>query len=128
VAAVVALVLAAAACRDGGDPSTVESPRGSTSPQPVSTATAPGPVVQIRFANGTLTTSHRELQVGTGTQVTLAVATDRADELVVSGMDVRAQLTPGPARNVVFVPGRVGTYQVVLIRSGRQVMTLRVTG
>jgi hypothetical protein len=73
--------------------------------------------LDITVADGTVTGGGR-IDVALGTEVTVRVVSDSADEVHVHGYDLLAELTPGVPAEITFVAELPGVWEVELENAG----------
>jgi len=83
-------------------------------------------LINVGIANGVVTGASGPVAVAQNTPVRLTVLSDTAETLLVSGYELRAQLTVGEPVQLAFIADRTGRYEVVLEESGTVLTTLQV--
>jgi hypothetical protein len=83
-------------------------------------------LINVGIANGVVTGASGPVAIAQNTPVRLTVLSDTAETLLVSGYELRAQLTVGEPVQLAFIADRTGRYEVVLEESGTVLTTLQV--
>ena len=134
LAVLVPPLLAIAGC-SGSDPSTIEGPiPGGSGPGlptslPTNLSTPPttsGQLVEVRYANGSVTPRGLTAKVKLGAKVHLVVHADVTDEVHVHGYDLHADVTNGVA-TIDFTADVPGLFEVELESKGYTLLHLQVS-
>ena len=132
--ALTAVLVAPAACFDGGDgatgPSaTVPASTATDAAPPGSTATtAPDAVrlIEVTYAGNQVAGGPQRATVRLGEKVRIRVTSDVADEVHVHTYDVRAAVAPGQPAQLDLVASIPGRHEVELEAKHRQLLVLEV--
>lgn len=125
------LALPLAACGDGGDPQPsgprplVAEPDTPSVASGVADPTAPR-IVSIVVSGNELTGDTGVVELARNVPVRLVVISDRADTVVVQGLDVTALATAEVPVQLDFLASRAGEFPVVLDGTGLELTRLRV--
>lgn len=84
-------------------------------------------LLNFDVTNGQVTGAGSVVALRLGTQVRLTVLADTTDVLLVSGYELRAQLTVANPVQLTFTVDRAGSFEVVLERTGTVVTRLEVS-
>ena len=114
---------AGAAGGSGGSTSTTVS--GPTSTAAPSGTDADG-VIELRIVGGQVEGGARREKVAVGSEVTLRVTSDVADEVHVHTYDLTVKLVPGQTSELTFLARIPGIHEVELEERGRKVLDLEV--
>jgi hypothetical protein len=124
---VLACVLSGCAGTDPG--AAAETGTTSTSAGPPSDSaprSAAGQRMEVQISGGQVSGDTGRVPVATGTEVTLAVTSDVADEVHVHGYDLEAELAPGAPAELTFPATVPGVFEVELHEAGTVLLTLQV--
>ena len=136
-ALVLLLPLAACAGTDASDDAAGTTASGSAAPAGASateeTPQADGPSVEtaqrieVEVAGGQVAGDTGRVPVAVGTQVTLVVTSDAADDVHVHGYDLTADLAPGTPAEISFDATIPGVFEVELHEAGTALLALQVS-
>ena len=140
-ASAVALVLPLAACAgtDASDddtaatstssPTTSSAPASATeeTPEDAAPPADAGQRIELRVAGGQVSGDTGRVPVAVGTQVTLVITSDAADEVHVHGYDLTAVLAPATPSEISFIATIPGVFEVELHEAGTALLALQVS-
>lgn len=126
---------APATANPSSTPSVLASPSnsessGSASPQPSTAApsrAAADVTVEIRIADGKITTGIRNVKVDSGQSVLIRGVSDVADSLHVHGYDQSLDLEPGKPAELIFTADVAGVFEIETHETAKLVAKLTVT-
>ena len=99
----------------------------ATSAPPVAGGDDPGDgVIELTITGGNVVGGVRRETVKQGSQVTLRVTSDVADELHVHTYDLKVELVPGRSADLTFLAKVPGVFEVELEGRGKKVLELEV--
>ena len=107
---------------------TPESSSSSITAPPTDAAsrTGEGMRIEVRIAGGQVSGDTGRVPVAVGTQVTLAITSDAADQAHLHGYDIEQELTPGEPAEMAFDATIPGVFEVELHEAGTVLLTLQV--
>jgi plastocyanin len=132
----VLLPLAAALALTGCAGKEPDAAAGTTSSAAESSATEPsdeaprsaaGQQIQVQIAGGQVTGDTGRVPVAVGTEVTLTITSDVADEVHLHGYDLEAELTPGTPAEITVDATLPGVFEVELHEAGTVLLTIQVS-
>jgi plastocyanin len=140
-ASALAVVLPLAACAgtdpsdDGGAVTSASSSTSSSAPEVTSEETpedaAPpaeaGQRIEVQVTGGQVSGDTGRVPVAVGTEVTLVITSDAADEVHVHGYDLTADLAPGTPAEIPFTATIPGVFEVELHEAGTALLALQVS-
>jgi plastocyanin len=138
-ALVLLLPLAACAGTDASGDAAGATASGSSAPAGVSASAteetpkdaAPraeaGQRIAVEIAGGQVSGDTGRVPVAVGTQVTLVITSDVADEVHVHGYDLSADLAPGTPAEITFTATIPGVFEVELHEAGTALLALQVS-
>jgi glucose/arabinose dehydrogenase len=108
-----------------------EAPTEATTEVPTEPATEPateaaGERIEVEFAGGEVVGGLERVPVALGSEVTISVTADVADELHLHGYDLFVDLSPGVAGEITFVAEIPGVFEAELEAAGIPVVELEV--
>jgi plastocyanin len=108
---------------------TSESSGSSSAAPPTDAAsrTAQGQRIEVQVAGDQVTGDTGRVTVAAGTQVTLVITSDVADEAHLHGYDIEKELTPGEPAEMTFDATIPGVFEVELHEAGTVLLTLQVS-
>jgi hypothetical protein len=83
--------------------------------------------IEVRIAGGQVSGDTGRVPVAVGTQVTLAITSDAADQAHLHGYDIEQELTPGEPAEMAFDATIPGVFEVELHEAGTVLLTLQVS-
>lgn len=93
--------------------------------------TAPTPTARethlVEVRDGEVVAGFRHIAVNLGEAVELTVTSDQEDVVVIEGYDIRVQLGADRAAAVQFRATELGTFEIMLERTGLKIGDLTVT-
>ena len=113
----------------GGDETTTTAAGSGTPTSAASPAGGDEPgdgVIELTIAGGNVEGGVRREQVKQGSQVTLRVTSDVADELHVHTYDLKLDLVPGQSSDLTFLAKVPGVFEVELEDRHKKVLELEV--
>jgi hypothetical protein len=125
------LALALVGCGGGPDPEpsgdrpVLAQPDNPSVASGVADPTAPR-IVNVVATDGTLTGDTGVVQLKRNVPVRLSIISDKADTIVVQGLDITALATAEVPVQLDFIADRAGEFPVVLEESGLELTRLRV--
>jgi hypothetical protein len=124
----IAALTGCAGTDSAASPSTASTSSAAAGPATASTAptTASGQRIEVTVTGGQVSGDTGRVPVPAGTQVTLAVTSDVADEVHVHGYDLTAGLTPGEPAELAFTATIPGVFEVELHDAGTVLLSLQV--
>jgi hypothetical protein len=132
-ACLLALVVGLAGCAGTEAPAASDSSGSTTSAEPAGTSPADaapssgaGRRIEVRVAGGRVSGDTGRVPVATGTQVTLVITSDVADEAHLHGYDLQAELVPGEPAELDFDATIPGVFEVELHETGTVLLSLQV--
>ena len=142
-ALVLLLPLAACAGTDASDDAAGTTASGSSAPAGESASATPdapggtpaeaapsaetGQRIEVEVAGGQVSGDTGRVPVAVGTQVTLVITSDAADEVHVHGYDLTAELAPGTPAEISFAATIPGVFEVELHEAGTALLALQVS-
>jgi heme/copper-type cytochrome/quinol oxidase subunit 2 len=126
LAAVVVLTGCAGTEPDAQAGSTAGSTSGARSSD-AAPRSASGQRIEVRVAGGQVSGDTGRVPVPAGTEVTLSITSDVADQVHVHGYDLEAELTPGTPAELTFDATIPGVFEVELHEAGTVLLTLQVS-
>ena len=96
-------------------------------PQDAAPSAEAGQRVAVEVAGGQVTGDTGRVPVAVGTQVTLVITSDVADEVHVHGYDLTADLAPGTPAEITFAATIPGVFEVELHEAGTALLALQVS-
>jgi hypothetical protein len=112
-----------------------QAPTEATTEVPTDAATEPatepateaaGERIEVEFAGGEVVGGLERVPVALGSEVTISVTADVADELHLHGYDLFVDLSPGVAGEITFVAEIPGVFEAELEAAGIPVVELEV--
>ncbi|RBY75561.1 hypothetical protein DQ239_15855 [Blastococcus sp. TF02-09] len=103
-----------------GASATPDAPQESAPPEEA------GQRIEVSVAGGQVSGDTGRVPVTAGTQVTLVITGDAADEVHVHGYDLTADLVPGTPAELSFAATIPGVFEVELHEAGTALLTLQV--
>jgi hypothetical protein len=88
---------------------------------------AAGQQIQVQVAGGQVSGDTGRVPVALGTEVTLSITSDAADQVHLHGYDLEAQLTPGTPAEITFDATLPGVFEVELHEAGTVLLTIQVS-
>jgi heme/copper-type cytochrome/quinol oxidase subunit 2 len=82
--------------------------------------------IEVRIAGGQVSGDTGRVPVAVGTQVTLVITSDVADQAHLHGYDIEQELTPGEPAEMAFDATIPGVFEVELHEAGTVLLTLQV--
>jgi hypothetical protein len=125
-AAAACLLPGCAGTQPASTPESSSSP-ATTPPTDAASRTGQGLRIEVRIAGGQVSGDTGRVPVAVGTQVTLAITSDVADEAHLHGYDIEKQLTPGEPAEMVVDATIPGVFEVELHEAGTVLLTLQVS-
>jgi hypothetical protein len=124
----IAALTGCAGTDSAASPSTASTSSAAAGPATASTAptTASGQRIEVTVTGGQVSGDTGRVPIPAGTQVTLAVTSDVADEVHVHGYDLTAGLTPGEPAELAFTATIPGVFEVELHDAGTVLLSLQV--
>ena len=102
------------------------STSASSTPSDAAPRGAAGRLIVVQIAGGQVSGDTGRVPVAAGTEVTLSVTSDVADEVHVHGYDLEAELTPGAPAEITFDATVTGVFEVELHEAGTVLLSLQV--
>ena len=101
-------------------------PGAAAPPSDAAPRGAAGQRIEVQVSGGQVGGDTGRVPVAAGTEVTLSVTSDVADEVHVHGYDLDASLTPGTPAEISFTADVPGVFEVELHEAGTVLLTLQV--
>jgi hypothetical protein len=110
-----------------GDATTTTGGGAATSAPPAAGGDDPGDgVIEVTISGGNVVGGVRRETVKQGSQVTLRVTSDVADEVHLHTYDLKVDLVPGQSADLTFLAKVAGVFEVELEKRGKKVLELEV--
>ncbi len=138
-ASALALVLPLAACAGtdpavdatgataGASPAPASGSAAEESPEDAAPRAGAGQRIAVEVTGGQVSGDTGRVPVAVGTQVTLVITSDVADEVHVHGYDLSADLAPGTPAEISFAATVPGVFEVELHEAGTALLALQVS-
>ena len=95
-------------------------------PQEAASPAGAGQRIEVEVAGGQVSGDTGRVPVAVGTEVTLVITSDVADEAHVHGYDLTADLAPGTPSEITFPATIPGVFEVELHEAGTALLALQV--
>jgi plastocyanin len=108
-------------------PAGVSASATEQTPQDAAPRAGAGQRIAVEVADGQVSGDTGRVPVAVGTQVTLVITSDAADEVHVHGYDLSADLAPGTPAEITFAASIPGVFEVELHEAGTALLALQVS-
>ena len=110
-----------------GESASASASATEETPQEARPPAEAGQRIEVAVAGGRVSGDTGRVPVAVGTQVTLVITCDVADEVHVHGYDLTADLAPGTPAEISFAATIPGVFEVELHQAGTALLGLQVS-